>query len=133
MLVHLGRSAAGDGPDHETGDSVDDNGDEEEREADLDQRAEIDVGGGFGELSGNHAGQGVGGGEEGFADVGMIADDHGDCHGFAERAAETKHDGADDADARVAQDADANHLPARGAESEDGLALAVWYSSHDVA
>src|SRR6266481_5596035 len=97
MSVHPGRSAACDGPYHETGYGVDDDGDEEEREADLDERAEIDVAGGFGELSCNDAGEGVGGSEEGFADVGMIADDHGDGHGFAERAAETEHNGADDA------------------------------------
>ncbi len=63
----------------------------------------------------------------------MIADDHGDGHRFAERAAQAKHNGADDADARVAQNADADHLPARGAESEHGFALAVGHSCHDVA
>src|ERR1700731_1366306 len=105
MSVHPSRSAACDGPDHEAGDGVDDDGDKEEREADLDERAEIDVAGGFGELSCNDAGEGVGGGEEGLADVGVVADDRGDGHRFAEGAAEAKHDGADDTDTRVAQDA----------------------------
>ena len=50
MSVHPCRSAACDRPDHEAGDRVDDDGDEEEREADLDERAEVDVAGGFGEL-----------------------------------------------------------------------------------
>src|SRR6266700_638696 len=133
MSVHPGRSAACDGPDHQTGDGVDDDGDEEERESDLDERAEVYVAGGLGELSRDDTRESVGGGEEGFADVRVIADDHGDGHGFAERAAETKHNGTDDADARVAQDADTDHLPTCGAESEDGLALAVRHSSHDVA
>src|SRR3979490_1958204 len=104
MSVHPGRSAACDGPYHEAGDGVDDDGDEEEREADLDERAEIDVAGGLGELSCNDAGEGVGGGEEGLADVGVIADDHGDGHGFAEGAGGAKHNGADDAAAPVAPD-----------------------------
>ena len=50
MSVHPRRSVACDGPDHQTGDGVDDDGDEEEREADLDQGAEVEVAGGFGEL-----------------------------------------------------------------------------------
>ena len=73
------------------------------------------------------------GSEEGLADVGMVADDHRDGHRLAERAAKAEHDGADDADARVAQDADADHLPARGAEREHGFALAVGHGLHDVA
>ena len=46
----LRRSAARDRPDHEAGDRVDDDGDEEEREANLDQRAEVEIAGGLGEL-----------------------------------------------------------------------------------
>ena len=50
ISVHPRRRAARDGPDHQPRDCVDDDGDEEEREADLDERAEIEIARGFGEL-----------------------------------------------------------------------------------
>src|ERR1700744_1129972 len=80
MSVHPCRSVACDRPDHEAGDGVDDDGDQKECETDLDKRAEVDVACGLGELSRDDAGEGVGGGKEGFGDVGMVADDHGDGH-----------------------------------------------------
>ena len=82
---------------------------------------------------GDDAGQRVAGSEERLADLRVVADDHGDGHGFAERAAEAENDRADDADARVAQNADADHLPARGAERQHRLALRVGHGRHDVA
>ena len=65
--------------------------------------------------------------------LGRVADDHGDGHGFAQRAAEAENDGADDADARVAQNAHADHLPARGAERQHRFALRVGHGGHHLA
>ena len=62
-----------------------------------------------------------------------VADDHGDGHGFAQRAAQAENDGADNADARVAQDAHADHLPARGAQRQHRFALRVGHGRHHLA
>src|SRR5258707_13723744 len=78
MSVHPRRSATRDRPDHEAGDCIDDDGYEKEREADLDQRAEVEVAGGLRELARDDAGHRVGGCEEGLAEVGVLAHDHGD-------------------------------------------------------
>ena len=62
-----------------------------------------------------------------------VADDHGDGHGFAQRAAQAENDGAHDADARIAQHAHANHLPARGAQGQHRFALRVGHGGHHFA
>ena len=56
-----------------------------------------------------------------------------DGHGFAQRAAQPENDGADDADARVAQHAHADHLPARGAQRQHRFALRVRHRHHHLA
>src|SRR5258707_15256586 len=81
MSVHPRRSATRDRPDHEAGDCIDDDGYEKEREADLDQRAEVEVAGGLRELARDDAGQRVGGRERGIAGVGGVSDGHGEFHG----------------------------------------------------
>src|SRR5271163_3982424 len=98
MSVHPRWSVPRDCPDHEAGDSVDDDGYEEECKADLDERAEIQIAGRLGELARDNAGQRVGWGKEGLADTRVIADDHCDGHRLAKGTAQTQHDGADDAD-----------------------------------
>ena len=133
MLRPPSRCAAGDRPDHESGDCVDEDGDKKEGETDLDEGTEVEVACGLGELIGDDTGQGVAGGEEAFADLWVIADDHGNGDGLAKSAAEAEHDGSYDADAGVAQNTDADHLPLGGAEGKDGLALAVGHGHHDVA
>ena len=62
-----------------------------------------------------------------------VADDHGDGHGFAEGPAQAENDSAHNADARVAQDAHADHLPARGAEGQHGFPLGVGHGGHHFA
>src|ERR1700733_13962225 len=90
MSVDPCRSVACDRPDHEAGDGVDNDRDQEERETDFDERAEVDVAGGLGELSGDDAGEGVGWSEERLADIGMVADDHGDGHRLPQCAPEAE-------------------------------------------
>ena len=122
-----------DGPDQQLGNCVDDDGDDEEGEADLDQGAAVQVAGGFGKLVGDDGGHGGAVGEQRSVDLGGVADDHGDGHGFAQSAAQAENDGADNADARIAQNADANHLPARGAQSQHGFALRVGHGGHHLS
>ena len=61
MLGHPCRCAARDRPNKKAGDCVDDDGYEEERKADLDERREVEVRGGLGKLVGDDAGEGVAG------------------------------------------------------------------------
>ena len=51
-----------------------------------------------------------------------VADHEGHGHGLAERAAETEHDGADDADAGLRQQHVAHHLPGGAADAVGALA-----------
>ncbi len=67
ISVHPCRSVASDCPDHQAGNGVDDDGNEEEREADLDERAKVEVAGSLGELACDDAGKGIGGCEEGLS------------------------------------------------------------------
>ncbi len=127
------RRAARDRPDHEAGDCIDDDSNEKERETDLDESAEVEIAGCLREFVGDDACQRMPRCEEAPADLGVIADDHGDCHGLAQSAAQTEHDGSNDADARVAENTNADHLPLGGSEGKDGLALAVGHCHHDVA
>src|SRR6185436_11932043 len=53
-------------------------------------------------------------------------------HGFAERASERQDDPAEDAGASITDDPDTDHLPARGAERENGFALHRWHREHDL-
>src|SRR5690242_12811863 len=120
-------------PHQQLGQDVDDNRDQEQGQADFNQRAEVEVAGGFAEFVGDNARHGVSGGEEGFGDFGAVADDHGDGHGFTEGATESEDDAAENSDAGVGQDSGANHLPAGGAEGEGGFPLLLRNGSHDLA
>ena len=50
-----------------------------------------------------------------------VADDEGDRHRLAQRAAQAQHHAADDADARVGQHDLGDHLPGRAAQAVGGL------------
>ena len=91
-------------------------GDPEQHQADLNQGAQINIGGRLGELVGNHARQGVTGREQRFAICGRVADDHGDGHRFAQRATEAEDDRTEKPFARIAQDREPGDFPARRAE-----------------
>jgi len=57
MSVHPRRSVACDCPNHQARDSVHDDGDQEESEADLDEGAQVEIAGGLRELVGDDTGQ----------------------------------------------------------------------------
>ena len=122
-LVCASAAALRSGDDQDASQAVEDEGEEEEDEAELDQRLEIKVAGGFGEFVGDDGGDGVAGRKERGADGGRVADDHGDGHGFAESAREREEDGAHDAGAGEGDDHFPGGFPTRGAESESGFAL----------
>ena len=92
-----------DAHEQEPGDRQHDEGDDEQNEAQDDQRGGVEIADRLGELVGDGRGDGVAGRQHGGGDVVGIADDEGDRHGLAERAAEPEHDAADDADAGVGQ------------------------------
>ena len=125
--VHAGISgsaaALGSGDDQDASEAVEDEGEEKEDEAELDQRLEIQIAGGFGEFVGDNRGDGIAGREERGADGGRVADDHGDGHGFAEGARESEKNRAHDAGASEGDDDFPGGFPSRGTESESGFAL----------
>ena len=79
------------------GEDVDQHGHAEQHEADFKQRAQIQIAGGLVEFVGDDAGQRVAGREQRFDDLRRVADDHRDGHGFAERAAQSENDRAEQA------------------------------------
>ncbi len=87
---------------------------------------------GFGELIGDNAGHAVARSQQRARNFRPVADDHGDRHGFAQGAAQAENDCSDDADARVAQHAHADHLPARSSQGQHRLPLGVGNSRHDL-
>src|SRR5208282_4002395 len=90
------RLASSNAPHQKPCQRVDHNGDKKQRQADLDQCRKIQIAGRFRELVGEYAGHGVSGSKQRFGNFRTVADDHGDRHGFAERAAQTQNDGAHD-------------------------------------
>src|SRR5665213_1754242 len=112
--------------DEQARDSVDDDGEGEEDQAQFDQGAGVELAGGFGELVGDYGGNGIAGGEEGGFDFGIVADDHGDGHGLAERTRQSQEDGTHDAFLGVGDDDIPSGLPAGGAEGQCGFALVTW-------
>ena len=82
--------------------------------------------GGLAELIRNHAGHACSPAPDSdFDDLRPVADHHRHRHGLAQRAAQAQNDRAHDADARIAQHADADHLPARRAQRQHRLALHI--------
>src|SRR5581483_2063693 len=97
-------------PHQQAGYRVHHDGDQEQRQPDLDQRAQVQLTRGFAEFIGDNACHGVTGCEQGFCDLRPIADHHGHGHGLAQRTAEPEDDGAEYPGSRVTQHADADHL-----------------------
>ena len=94
-----------------------------EHEAEFDERLEIEIAGGFGELVGDDGGDGIAGRKERGADGRRVADDHGDGHGLAESASQREKNRTHDAGARERDDDFPGGFPASGTESESGFAL----------
>ena len=113
--------AASHGPHQKLGQGIDDDGNQEQRQADLDQGGEIYIPGCLAELIGQDAGHGLAGSKQRLGDLWTISDHHEDGHGLAERAPQPENDAANDSGARVAQHADANHLPTRCAQRQNTL------------
>src|SRR2546428_2858372 len=95
--------------DQQEGQDVDRQGDQDEDQPDLDQRALIDVTGRLCELVGDDCRQGVARRKHRMGDLGPVADHHRHGNRLRQRAAEREHGGAEDAGARRRQD----HLPGR--------------------
>src|SRR5579864_1842622 len=127
------RGATRHAPHQQLRQTVDDQSHEEENEPDLDQGAQVEVAGGLAEFVGDDAGQRVTGSEERLSNLGAIADDHGDGHSLARSATQTEYHGADYADARVAENAEADHFPAGGAKRLHSFTLMVWHYRHHLA
>src|SRR5438128_2583198 len=104
---------------------IHDNRDQKESQPNFNQSREVDVASGLAEFVGNNAGHGVSRGEQGARNLRAIADDHGHGHGLAESAAEAEDNSAHDSGACVPQDADADHLPARRAQSKYAFPLVL--------
>src|SRR5579872_321399 len=127
------RRAPSYGPDEQLRKNIYDDGHEEQRESDFDQRAEIRIARRLAEFIGNDAGHGVSGCEQGAGNLRAIADDHGYGHGLAESATEPQDDAAQNSGARISQNARANHLPPRGSQRKHCLALLLRNRCHDFA
>src|SRR5208337_2568200 len=92
--------AAGNSPDQQLGNGVDDDRDHEERQTDFDQGAAMQVAGGFSKLVGDHRSHRCAVGEKRFVHFRSVAYNHCDGPGFAEGAAQTENDSAHNANAR---------------------------------
>ena len=62
-----------------------------------------------------------------------VADHEGHRHGLAERASQSQHDAADDADARMRHDHIPHHFPGRGAEPVAGFLEHGRHGVEDIA
>lgn len=107
----------------ETSQSVDDEGEDEENETKGDERLQVKISRSFGKFVGDDSGNGVAGGEERSGDSGGIADDHGNSHGFTQRAGESEKDRTHDAGFGKRNDDLPSGLPAGGTESQSGFTL----------
>src|ERR1051325_9437180 len=87
-------SAARDAPDEKARGAVDDEGHEEEHEAQLDERAQVQVARRLRELVGDDGGDGVARLEERGGDDGPVAYHHRHGHRLADRAPESEYDRA---------------------------------------
>ncbi len=96
-------------------------GDQKQQQSERDQGRGVKIAHRFGEFIGNGRGNGGAGRQQRGTDAMRVADHEGHRHGLAERAAQTQHDAADDADARMRHDHVPNHFPGRGAEPVAGF------------
>ena len=100
---------------------------------DFDQGAQVKLVRSFAELVGDDTGHAVSRGQQRTHNFRPVADHHGDRHGFAQGAAQTKNHSADDANARVAQHPHADHLPARGSQGQHRFPLRMGNRRHHFA
>ena len=110
-------------------DERDDEQDEAERQQRRGEQPRIRVG----ELIGDHRRDGRALGEDRSLDLGGVADDEGDRHRLAERAAERQHHAADHADPRVGDDDVADDLEGRRADAVGRLLQHRRHRLEDVA
>ena len=87
---------------------------------------------GLREVQRQQRGQRVGGREQREADLVRVADQHGQRHRLAERAAEAQHERAEDAGGRRRQHHLEDRLPARGAHAVGRLLHLVWHEAQRV-
>src|ERR1700692_2280863 len=78
------RLAASDGPDQQSRQGVDQDGNQEQSQSNLNQSGAVDVSRGLAEFIGQHAGHGITRREQGFHDLRIVSDDHGYGHGFSQ-------------------------------------------------
>src|SRR5512135_902715 len=133
LRMHPHRNPACGHPDQHPRDNVHDQGDDEQRQPDLDDGAQVQVAGGFTEFVRDDAGHGVRRREKGPHDLRRVSDDHGYGHGLAERASQAQDDGTEYPRTRVPQHAGADHLPARRAQGQHRLTLMLGDGEHDFA
>ena len=115
------------------GQRVHNDGDNKQRQPDFDKGAQVKLVRGFAELIGDDTGHAVGRGQQRARNFRPVANHHGDRHGFAQSAAQTKNYCADNTDARVAQHAHADHLPARGSQGQHCFPLRMGDRRHNFA
>src|SRR5579863_10257983 len=114
------------GDDQQASEAVENERHQEEHEAQFDQRAEVQIAGRFGELIRDHGSDRVTGRKQGSRDLGIISDDHGDGHRFAERTSESQKNRAHHAGARPGNDYLPSGFPASGAQRQRRFALLAW-------
>ena len=133
-MSHPCRSAAGDCPDEHPRERVDDDGHQKERETDLDEGAPVGVVRGLAELVGDDAGHAVARSEQVLEDLaGRLPMTMVTAMVSPRARPKPRMMDAYDADARVAKNAHADHLPARGSEGEHGFTLRMRNCGHDLA
>src|SRR5215213_2101230 len=123
--------ASGHAPDQQPRRRVDDEGDDEEDQAELDERVAVNLRSRFGELVGYGRGDGERRVEERGRYLGPVSDDHRDGHRLAHRATEAQDDRAGDARPRVLEH-DARSLPPGRSEREARLALRAGHGAQNV-
>src|SRR3954470_11243472 len=129
----LAPDRAGDAPDEEPGDDVQDDRHDQEDQAKGDEARLRKTDARLAERRGDLRGDGLGLVEQTAGDGVAVADDHRDRHRLAQRSAEPEDDRADDAGPGVRYDGPGDDLPARRPEREHRLTLTAWYGPDDLA
>ena len=104
-------SVIADLPDQQAGDQVENEGHDEQHQGDFDQGAGVKGCDRFGEFIGDDAGHGIPRSQEGGRTLDTIADDHCDCHRFAQRAPQSQNYSPQDTGTAVRQQDLPNGFP----------------------
>ena len=111
------------GDDQKASEAIQDESHQEQHETEFDQRAQVQIAGGFREFIGDDGGNGIARRRKRSADLRVVADDHGDGHGFAQRARQRQKYRAHNSGASPGNHDFPGGFPARGAQRQRRFAL----------